>query len=483
LSKVGVAVHPALALFMPIRQSAARDVNPKCTGGPLTVRSAMRSLNARVTLGAALVLAVFLLLSALALERAFRDSARSARQERLLAQVYLLMAAAEVDAHGKLTLGSGPSEPRLDQPGSGLYAVITDGGSDVVWQSRSTLSVDAPHGAPLAAGVQRFEETDDGAFFLQSFGVSWATAGGSFPFTFNVAEDLTAYREQLAVYRRALGTWLGVMALLLLGAQWAILRWGLRPLRHVAEELTRLERGEQERIAGNYPSEVQRLTENLNALLAHERAQQKRYRDALADLAHSLKTPLALVRAALKETGRSDAQTRALDEQVEQMDRIVGYQLQRASTAGRGGLRAPLPVRPAVERLLAALGKVHAARPIATEIAADPSVRFRGDEGDLTELLGNLLDNAFKWARSRVRVTATAGSGALTLCIEDDGPGIAPEHAQHVLERGVRADQSVPGQGIGLAVVRDIVEAYGGEVRIERSDLGGARVSLVLPAR
>ena len=443
----------------------------------------MRSLNARVTLGAALVLAVFVMLSALALERAFRDSARSARQERLLAQIYLLMAAAEVDAQGNLTLAGGPSEPRLDQPGSGLYAIITDSAGTVVWRSRSTLSVDAPHGAPLAAGTQRFEEMDrGGGFFVESFGLSWATAGGSFPFTFSVAEDLTPYREQLAVYRRTLWTWLGALALLLVAAQWAILRWGLSPLRRVADELTRLEQGKQERITGDYPTELQRLTENLNTLLTHERAQQKRYRDALADLAHSLKTPLALVRAALREARSSDAMTRALDEQVEHMDRIVGYQLQRASTAGRGGLAAPQPVRPVVERLLAALAKVYADKPVATEVTAEASVRFRGDEGDLTELLGNLLDNAFKWGRARVRVTAISRNGSLTLSVEDDGPGIAPEEAQHVLERGVRADQSVPGQGIGLAVVRDIVDAYAGELRIERSSLGGACVKLDLPA-
>ncbi len=172
-----------------------------------------------------------------------------------------------------------------------------------MWRSRSTLSVDAPHGAPLAAGTQRFEEMDRGRRLLRrELRLSWATAGGSFPFTFSVAEDLTPYHEQLAVYRRSLWTWLGAMALLLLAAQWAILRWGLSPLRRVADELTRLEQGKQERIAGNYPTELQRLTENLNTLLTHERAQQKRYRDALADLAHSLKTPLALVRAALRET-------------------------------------------------------------------------------------------------------------------------------------------------------------------------------------
>jgi two-component system sensor histidine kinase PhoQ len=442
----------------------------------------MRSLNARVALGAALVLAVFLVLSAIALERAFRDSARNARQERLLAQIYLLMAAAEVDPQGRLTLASGPSEPRLDQPGSGLYAAISDSAGKLVWRSRSTLSVDAPHGAPLPAGAQRFEEVDsDPGFLVESFGVSWATTGGSFPFTFSVAEDRRPYAEQLAVYRRSLWTWLGAMALLLLAAQWAILRWGLSPLRRVADELTRLERGEQERIAGDYPTELQRLTDNLNTLLVHERAQQKRYRDALADLAHSLKTPLALVRGALRDTAPTDPTRRSLAEQVDRMDRIVAYQLQRASTSGRSGLAAPQPLRPAVERMLAALAKVYGDKSIATEVAADAALRFRGDEGDLTELLGNLLDNAFKWGRDRVRVSAEAAGGRLTLSVEDDGPGIAPEQAQRVLERGVRADQSVPGQGIGLAVVRDIVDAYEGELRIERSALGGARIVLVLP--
>jgi two-component system sensor histidine kinase PhoQ len=443
----------------------------------------MRSLNARVTLGAALVLAVFLVLSAIALERAFRDSARNARQERLLAQIYLLMAAAEVNARGDLTLASGPSEPRLEQPGSGLYAAISDGAGNVVWRSRSMLSVEAPHGAPLPTGAQRFEEVDRGpGFLVESFGVSWATAGGSFPFTFSVAEDRRPYREQLAVYRRSLWTWLGVMALLLLAAQWAILRWGLSPLRRVADELTRLERGEQERIAGSYPAEVQRLTDNLNTLLTHERSLQKRYRDALADLAHSLKTPLALVRGALRDAGRTDAAARTLDEQVNRMDRIVAYQLQRASTSGRSGLAAPQPLRPAVERMLAALAKVYGDKRIATEVAVDAALRFRGDEGDLTELLGNLLDNAFKWGRAKVRVSAQATGARLTLTVEDDGQGIAPDQAQRVLERGVRADQSVPGQGIGLAVVRDIVDAYDGELRIERSGLGGARITLVLPA-
>jgi two-component system sensor histidine kinase PhoQ len=271
------------------------------------------------------------------------------------------------------------------------------------------------------------------------------------------------------------------MALLLLATQWAILRWGLSPLRRMADELTRLERGEQQEIAGRYPSEVQRLTDNLNTLLTHERAQQKRYRDAAADLAHSLKTPLALLRAALADAKQHGELSGSVDEQVAHMDRIVAYQLQRAATSGRTGLATPQPVRPAVDRLLAALVKVYGQKTVEADVAIGVNLRFRGDEGDLTELLGNVLDNAFKWAKSRVRVSATFGGGSLSLLVEDDGPGIAAEELERVLQRGARADQSVPGQGIGLAVVRDIADAYGGHVKIARSQLGGAAITLVLP--
>ncbi|MGH8631802.1 MAG: ATP-binding protein, partial [Burkholderiales bacterium] len=357
----------------------------------------MKSLNARITVGAGVVLAVFVAMSAIALERAFRDSARAARQERLLAQVYLLMAAAEVDPQGRLSMTNGPSEPRLDLPGSGLYAEIIDAQGRVVWRSRSALSVQLPSVEPLAAGQQRFGEVsrgDDSDYFLQSYGVGWRSGNRSHPFTFGVAEHLEPFNQQLNTYRRTLWTWLGALALLLLAAQWAILRWGFAPLRRVADELTRLEEGKQEQIAGNYPTEVRRLTENLNAVLTHERAQQKRYRDALADLAHSLKTPLALIRAALQEARSDPALARPLDEQVQRMDQIVAYHLQRAATSGRSAMAVPQPLQPAVERVMRALAKVHSAKVVQSEVVIAPRLRFRGDEGDLTEMLGNVLDNA-----------------------------------------------------------------------------------------
>jgi len=439
-----------------------------------------RSLNSRVALSAGIVLAVFIALSAFALERAFRDNARSVRQERLLAQVYLLMAAAEVDPAGTLVISGGTPEPRLDMPRSGLYAQIQDRDGREVWRSQSALSVSPPAGTRLRPGEQRFEVVQGGggeAFFAQSFGVSWATNGGSFPFTFTVLEDSAPFEAQIAAYRRTLFTWLGGTAILLLIAQWLTLRWGLRPLRRVAIELRRLERGEQEQIQGDYPTELDQLTGNLNRLITHERARQKRYRDAMADLAHSLKTPLALMRGALRDRG-ADAE---MNEQIERMDRLVGYHLQRASASGRSALAVPLPIQPTVERLVGALRKVNADKRVDIDLALGEGVHFRGDEGDLTEVLGNLLDNAFKWSRGRIRIGALTRDRRLRLCIEDDGPGIPESAAQEVLQRGVRADRTTPGHGIGLAVVRDIVEAYGGNVRIERSELGGTAITLDFP--
>lgn len=441
----------------------------------------MRSLGFRLTLAAGIVLVTFVALSAFALERAFRDSARSARQERLLAQVYLLMAAAEVDDAGQLTFAGDPPEPRLGLLGTHLYAAVIDGSGKMLWHTQSALADMPSANPPLAPGTQRFGAITTAAgdeYFVQSYGVRWSTPGGAYPFTFSVGEDLEAYDLQLGVYRRSLLGWLGAMALLLLVAQWLTLRWGLRPLKRVADELTALESGRQARIAGEYPTELQGLTSNLNTLLAHERSRQQRYRDALADLAHSLKTPLAVLRGTARSADSDADKASVVEAQVEQMDRIVGYHLQRAATAGRPGIGAAVAVHPVAQRLLHALTKVYADKAIETEIAIDPGLQFRGDEGDLIEALGNVLDNAFKWARSRIRVSATADRTGLHVTVEDDGPGIAEAEVSRVLERGVRADETVPGHGLGLAVSRDVAASYGGSIGIGRSVLGGAAVTL-----
>lgn len=440
----------------------------------------MISLSSRVTLASALVLAIFIAVTALALEQAFEQSARSAMRERLFAQLYLVMAAAEVSDSGILMMPGHLAEARLELPGSGLYARITKPSGEARWHSPSALGLELPPYPADAGERENFTRLsfNGGDYFLAALGVEWETIGASVPLNFSVMEDSASFEQQMSRYRQTLWGWLGSMAIFALLALLAALAWGLRPLRLVAAEVRAIESGEQQGLERNYPKELKRLTDNINTLLQHEHAQQARYKHSLGDLAHSLKTPLAVLRGLSDAVGEHSP---ALHEQIDRMDNIVQYQLQRAATAGRSALATPLPLHPTLERLLATLQKVYRDKGVTVEQALQEPAIFRGDEGDLMELLGNLLDNAFKWSAGTIRITAHSNTGGLTLCVEDNGPGIDEGEAAQVLQRGVRLDEATPGHGIGLPMVRDIVEAYGGELAITRSALGGAAFHITLP--
>jgi two-component system sensor histidine kinase PhoQ len=261
-----------------------------------------------------------------------------------------------------------------------------------------------------------------------------------------------------------------------------VLGWGLTPLRRLAAEVAAIEAGSTERLVGDYPAEVQPLTSNLNALLDGERSRRERVRNTLADLAHSLKTPLAVLRSAsTTEPGFA----RLVHEQTAHMEQIVNYQLQR-SAGGSHKLLQLVAVRPLVERLRDTLLKVYADRQLVVDVAIDSQVQFRGDERDFLEITGNVMDNACKYGRGRVWVSATGGgSSPLSLVVEDDGQGIPAGERERILQRGTRLDQLGSGDGLGhglgLAVAADIIQSYRGSLDIETSVRGGARVVLHFP--
>ncbi|MEA3412019.1 MAG: ATP-binding protein [Pseudomonadota bacterium] len=442
----------------------------------------MISINLRFQLAASLVLVLFLSVTTFALSRVFDASATDAMRERLFARIYYLLAEADVDEAGRLSLPERLAEPALGVPGSGLYASIRVAGRG--WDSPS-----APQDAPvlpvsLKPGETRFGRLagGEGGYFYASLGVAWETGERSFPMTVGIAEDAKPWEESMSRYRRHLWGWLGVMSAALLAALASVIRWGLQPLRNVSRELAAIEAGERESLGGRYPKELAQLTTNLNALLVHEIARRARYRDAMADLAHSLKTPLTIVNGLLSGNGVTGQTRDSLREQSARLDDIVQYHLQRASMAGPRPLEASGALRPLVERVKGSLEKVyHESAPV-IRLDVEGDLRFRAAQEDLLEILGNLMDNACKWCDGRVGVTAECRDGMLEIAVDDDGPGITVERVGELVNRGVRLDEATPGHGIGLGLVKDIVGAYGGELAIGRSPLGGTRALVKLAA-
>jgi two-component system sensor histidine kinase PhoQ len=443
------------------------------------------SLQARLLLAALLVLPAFIGLTGLALDKAFRESAESALQNRLQGYLFALLAAVEVDAAGRPRFSRILPEARFSRPGSGLYARVVREDGQARLNSPSLLGLRLPPPPAIPLATFRYQTLDlDGRPHSQlSYAIRWELdAQRSVRFTFQVIEDMQAYYQQINRYRRSLWSWLAGAALLLLLVQAVILRWGLQPLRKVARELERIEQGEAEQLAGDYPKELQQLTDRINDLLQHTRRQLARYRDALGNLAHSLKTPLAILNNTLSLQQVEPAVRQEAGEQLQRIQQIIDYQLQRAATAGQTSLQAAIEVAPLARQVIEALRKVFADKNLQIETTIPADLACHCDRGDLMEILGNLLENACKWARHTVHIAARqADDGRVILRIEDDGPGIPAEVRERVRRRGERADAGTPGHGLGLAMVQEIVLLYGGQMHIDRSELGGAAIEVHLP--
>lgn len=438
------------------------------------------SLNARIITTAGLLLVVFLGAAGFAIQHVFRDTTLASVQDSLKARIYMLLSAADLDSPGAKIVPDSLQEPALYVPDSGQYAQIFDESDAVVWRSRSMLGLGVeapPHPATGQFLFELLESSTAEPLFCLSYGVEWETQGTPQlrRYVVQACETRLKFIEQLGRFQRRLWSWFGFLTALLLLFQTAILRWGLRPLREVAIEVRAIEAGRQKSIMRQYPRELRALVRNLNALIAGRDAHVQRHRNALGDLAHSLKTPLAVMQATLDQ-GEPDVRLReSLREQVAQLDDTVRYQLQRAATVGRHVLAPPLDVQPILDRVAVSLRKVYHARGLVISNEAAAGTLFFGNQGDLMEVVGNLADNACKWARSRVRISAQTLSSSpeqrrpsLEIQVEDDGPGMAPNLVAEVSRRGLRLDEAKEGQGIGLSVVRDIVEqGYGGRLYIE----------------
>ncbi len=446
------------------------------------------SLASRSTIATLLVLIGFLGLTGFALDRAYAHAALAGMRTRLQGYVYAYLAGVDVSNRSDRVIppDMAPPSPDFSRPGSGLYAVIV-GEHGFRWEASSALGRQLPFDTLLTPGTTRFEgpvATPAGSLYVLSEGVEWVLQDhNGYGLTVYIAEDESRYQAGLATFRHTLFGWLGALGLALLVLQQILLRWSLAPLHRVSRDVERIEHGEAERLTGPYPREVALLTRGLNRFIESEREHLMRYRNTLDDLAHSLKTPLAVARSRLESDDDAASVRHDLLDQVQHMDQIVAYQLARAKSSGHSTFAAPIAVQEHAEAVVRSLERVYAAKNVLCEFDIDEGARFYGEQGDLLELLGNLLENAFKWASHRVllRVRKLAPSDprawrmGLDVRVEDDGPGIPPEQLERVLQRGVRGDERVQGHGIGLAIVDDIVRAYRGVLQVDRSaELGGA---------
>jgi two-component system sensor histidine kinase PhoQ len=446
---------------------------------------APNSIGRRLLLASLVVLPMFLAATGWFFARSFEASQLGSAQERMRVQFYALVGAVEFDAEG-IKVGAHLGDPRLGQLNSGLYAVVQHPRGALLWQSPSSMGLDlSPEllatDNPPHIGDERFD-TVSGAEPLSRFQYQtvWETDDGEdMPLVFTILEDQTPQRSQLRAFLRELWFGLGSAAVLLTAAQAAILRWGLQPLRRLAHDLVDLEQGHRGALPEHYPEELQSLAANLNQLLQREQQQRERYRNTLGDLAHSLKTPLAVLRQAAASPAPDPA---LLEEQVQRMDQMVSYQLQRAVLSSPHNLQQRILLRPVVDKLVGTFAKVYFEKKPHFKVSIDDDCECRGDEADLLELLGNLLDNACKACKHNIAISTTRNERWLLIAIEDDGPGIAADRRASILQRGQRADSYAPGQGIGLAVAVDIIDSYAAELDIGSSALGGARFSIRWPA-
>lgn len=457
------------------------------------------SIQLRLLAATLLILPLFLGLTAWLLDRAFADYQLDAQAERMRLIQLLLAKATEWNGE-TWTVGS-LDEARLELLDSGLYAFLLSPQAEVLWASPSAGqigSIDDPSAAVAAAarelGVLSAAEREprllacrlETDHFCHATRIAWGSSGPESVFL--IVESQAGVIAARSAYRDSLLLLCLVAAVLLLVAQWLVIRWGLRPLRAIAGAVDRLQRGQGDRLDGEFPPELKPLTRNINLLLDSERRRRERVRSTMDRLAHVLKTPLMVIR----NSDESDPGYRELvQEQVDRMLNVVESGLTRARLDGRAPdiLGQAVPVQPVLQRIVDAYRRLP--RPgDGPELQIDTvglsaDALFVGEEPDLQDLFGSILENSIKHCRSRIavecRIEPGEGQDWLVLAVGDDGDGIPAGYEAEILRRGARADTAELGHGLGLSIVVEIASAYGGSLHTDDSPLGGALFIARLP--
>lgn len=448
----------------------------------------------RVLFSALLMIFVLLPLVGLIISNAYEKHMIAGINNELSAYSYSILAIVEVE-NNQLLMPEQLLETQFNVSQSGLYAVLTSipnpinikleenennssPVAEILWSSQSLLSSWQPeqYRQPKLGQSEFYQtEIESTRHFVYSLSVSYGSESEPYTMTLHIIKQQNDLAIMMKEFHHKLLLGLAGLMLILLLFQYLWSLWTLKPLKTLRLELKDVEQGKSERLAGFYPTELSQVTEQLNLLLSAEQKQRQRYRNALSDLAHSLKTPLAVI--------QSQQQLSQLTiEQLGVINSMVDHQLRKAQSAGQSSWHLGTKIAPIANKLISSLEKIYQDKAINFTVNIASEAVFRGDEADLLEVLGNLLDNACKAAKTKISLKVTDEKKVVQFIIEDDGCGIAETLRQDILQRGTRADTYQHGHGIGLAIVRDLVDSYQGSITIEESSsLTGAKFILNFP--
>ncbi len=444
------------------------------------------SIRTRILVAVSLILMLGLGGIGWTIDRMYARSLHDSIRERLTSTLNLLVSSIE-EIEGTLVMDQ-PQDSRLQQPGSNLTAGMrTD---QTTWLSESTLQsapLEWPHGPQGEQVFRRFEEffADANPQFVMSWELGWETEQEQvLPLHLWAAVDSDDLQQPLAEFRRGTWRWLAILGALLVSVQLLTGWLGMKPLRRVEREIQAIEKGDKSSLDGAYPVELAALTENLNALLASEQIGQRQYRQALGNLGHAMKTPLAVLSSILQQEKISQEDLAHADSAVRELNSVIRFQIERAASAARRTMLQPVAVMVESERMIRSLEKIYPQTEIRQDI--EPGSKFYGEQRDLLEVLGNLLENACKYGTGKVllrtrQLSSSKRKPGLLISVGNSGQPLAPEQFEKMLQRGLRGDERIEGDGLGLAIVAEIADAYNARLDAGRSELGGLEVLLEFP--
>jgi two-component system sensor histidine kinase PhoQ len=456
-----------------------------------SLKKSLNSLKTRVLFSALLMIFILLPIVGLIISNAYEKHMVASLKNELSAYSYSILAIIEVEDNS-LVMPELLLEPQFNVSQSGLYAVLTRSPSTLknntaqtgptstekLWSAQSLLSPWQTKGLqqPVIGDSAFYQvEIDTQPHFAYSLSVSYGSEQQPFLMTLHIIKQQDDLTQMMAEFHHQLMLGLAGLMLVLLLIQYLWSLWTLKPLKALTTELSDVEQGKSERLTGAYPTELTQVTEQLNLLLNAEQKQRKRYRNALSDLAHSLKTPLAVMQTQQELSALTQ-------EQLSIINVIIEHQLRKAQSAGQSSWYLGTAAAPIAKKLLNSLAKIYRDKSLSFKVNIAVECNFKGDEADLLEILGNLLDNACKAAKKEVQLDISHSTNSMIIVIQDDGAGIAPAQREDILQRGTRADTYQHGHGIGLAIVRDLVNSYQGSMLIESSErLKGAKFTLNFP--